>query len=80
MMTGRVGRRLSHGVLSAWIALLTACATTPAPTDQQPAAAATGAAAQPAPAFSATDLGGRSFRLADYRGKNLVLVFYIGHQ
>ena len=52
----------------------------PAPVDKQPAPGVTGEVDQPAPAFTATDLGGRSFRLADYRGRNLVLVFYIGHQ
>ena len=86
-MTGRLGRILRRGVLSVCIALLTACAITPAPADKQPAPAdkqpapaVTGEVDQPAPAFTATDLGGRSFRLADYRGKNLVLVFYVGHQ
>ncbi len=34
---------------------------------------------QPAIPFAATDLKGRSITLADYRDKNLILVFYIGH-
>ena len=93
-MPERLSQIFSQGVLSICIALLTACATTPAPADKQPVPAdkqpapadkqpvpaVTGEVDQPAPAFTATDLGGRSFRLADYRGKNLVLVFYIGHE
>jgi bilirubin oxidase len=36
------------------------------------------AVSEPAPEFALRDAGGETYRLADYRGKNLVLVFYLG--
>jgi cytochrome oxidase Cu insertion factor (SCO1/SenC/PrrC family) len=47
--------------------ILTSCATTTPEIKQSP------------PAFTAIDLQGRSFELTDYKGKNIILVFYIGH-
>ncbi|MBN1828643.1 MAG: redoxin domain-containing protein [Deltaproteobacteria bacterium] len=35
---------------------------------------------QPAPPFTATDIRGSSIRLSDYMGRNVILVFYIGHR
>jgi uncharacterized protein YcgI (DUF1989 family) len=34
---------------------------------------------QPAPDFTVRDVHDRVFSLADYKGKNVILVFYVGH-
>ncbi len=34
---------------------------------------------QPAPAFTVMDLSGQFINLSDFKGKNIVLVFYVNH-
>jgi cytochrome oxidase Cu insertion factor (SCO1/SenC/PrrC family) len=82
-MTSRPYLTLPKFLLFILLAILTSCATTTKQTPEisQPAPAKPGSEInQSAPVFTAIDLRGRSFGLSDYRGKNIVLVFYIGHR
>jgi peroxiredoxin Q/BCP len=67
-MRGRMGFTTRQMVVCLFVALLAACRTV-----------STLDINQPAPAFTVTDVRGRSLSLADYKGKNLIVLFYIGH-
>lgn len=82
-MTSRPYLTLRKVLLYILLAILTSCATTSKQTPEisPPVLTKSGSEInQSAPVFTAIDLRGRSFALQDYRGKNIVLVFYIGHR
>ena len=82
-MTTRPYFTLPKTLLCVLFAIVTSCAATARETPEisQPAPAKAGSGInQSAPDFKAVNLQGRSFGLSDYRGKNVVLVFYVGHR
>jgi|GEM_PF-6540104 len=82
-MTSKPYLTLQNVLLGILFAILSSCTATTKQTPEVSQLAPTKQGSeinQSAPIFTAIDLRGRSFGLSDYRGKNIVLVFYIGHR